>query len=130
MRESVLQEAGRIVNGARSSAYGPPERNWAHIAAVWSVYLSARLGCEVSLNARDVSVLMILLKCMRECGVPKRDNLVDICGYAYGAELCSDRGGDCASGAGPGCCDVGPGPEPAIEVDIADEGSDLLTCEW
>lgn len=73
---SILDEADSIVNGDRAVAYGPAERNLSRIAAMWSAYL----GHDV--DARQVAMCMALLKIGRDAHKPKRDNLVDLAGYA------------------------------------------------
>jgi hypothetical protein len=85
-RESVLEEAQRVVGGARQGHYGPPEENVPRIAALWSAYL----GVEVS--ARQVCDLMILVKVGRSAtgGAYLRDTYVDVAGYALCAERCHD----------------------------------------
>ena len=76
-----LEEAGRIVRGSREDTYGPAERNLSRIAEMWSAYLS------MPLTARQVAVMMVLLKASRDAFKPKHDNMVDICGYAYLADM-------------------------------------------
>lgn len=76
-----LEEAGRIVRGSREDTYGPAERNLSRIAEMWSAYLS------MPLTARQVAVMMVLLKASRDAFKPKHDNMVDICGYAYLADI-------------------------------------------
>lgn len=76
-----LEEAGKIVRGSREDTYGPAERNLSRIAEMWSAYLS------VPLTARQVAVMMVLLKASRDAFKPKHDNMVDICGYAYLADM-------------------------------------------
>lgn len=79
--EDCLEEAGKIVRGNREDTYGPAERNLSRIAEMWSAYLS------VPLTARQVAVMMVLLKASRDAFKPKHDNMVDICGYAYLADI-------------------------------------------
>lgn len=74
--ESVLQEAQRLVHGARNADYGPPAVADARTAAM----LKARFGWDV--KATDIWQVMVLLKISREANFPKRDNRVDIAGYA------------------------------------------------
>ena len=74
--ETVCAEADRIVMGKRSRDYGHPYINHARIAAFWNCYLG------IDLTPEQVAVMMILLKVARQMQTPKRDNLVDICGYA------------------------------------------------
>lgn len=78
--ESILEEAERIINGERADMYGSAEDSFAHIAGLWGVYLG------MVLNPKDVAMMMILLKIARQRNKNKRDNLVDICGYAALAE--------------------------------------------
>ena len=80
IHENCLDEAGKIVRGSREDTYGPAERNLSRIAEMWSAYLS------VPITARQVAVMMVLLKASRDAFKPKHDNMVDICGYAYLAD--------------------------------------------
>lgn len=76
-RGAILREAETIINGERQGQYGNPEDSFRLIAGFWSAYL----GCTVS--PRQVAEMMVLLKVARQrSGKGKRDNLVDICGYA------------------------------------------------
>lgn len=79
---SVLTEARDIAGGARNDDYGRPVINHSRTAALWSAYL----GTEVS--AADVCALNILQKLSREKHRPKRDNRVDIAGYAANLDDC------------------------------------------
>lgn len=81
IHENCLDEAGKIVRGSREDTYGPAERNLSRIAEMWSAYLS------VPITARQVAVMMVLLKASRDAFKPKHDNMVDICGYAYLADI-------------------------------------------
>lgn len=78
----VLSEAHDVLHGDRQRDYGSPSENLARIAEMWSAYLD----CEVT--ARDVAMLNILQKVSRDRATQKRDNLVDIAGYAAAAEEC------------------------------------------
>lgn len=76
MAESILTEASRIVNGDRATDYGSPTEGYGRMAALWSAYLG------VPISAKDCVALFILAKLSREKGKHKRDNLVDLAGYA------------------------------------------------
>lgn len=82
--EDILEEALRITTGARQIAYGSPDKNLAHTAKLWN----ALFGWEVS--ASQVAMAMILLKLSRETNQPKRDNPVDIAGYARALHICNE----------------------------------------
>lgn len=55
---------------------------------MWNAYLDKRSVCSETgwFTDRDVSMMMILVKVARDANKPKRDNLVDIAGYARCAE--------------------------------------------
>jgi hypothetical protein len=87
---SVLQEAHKIIYGDREKTYGHPDKNLRTISKMWNAYISATN--ERELNAKDVAVLMILLKTARLANDPNnRDSIVDICGYAALIERCRDE---------------------------------------
>jgi hypothetical protein len=77
MSTDLLEEAKNTVDEARQRDYGDPSRNLELIGDLWS----ALLGVHVS--AESVARCMILAKVARDVHAPKRDNLVDIAGYAY-----------------------------------------------
>lgn len=79
--EDILEEALRITKGDRQAQYGPPDQDFRRTAAMWSALKG------VEFTAKDVALFMILLKCSRETHQNKRDNLVDIAGYARCASL-------------------------------------------
>jgi len=76
-QKSILQEAEEIVNGDRQQDYGDMQQSFDNIAKMWSVIT----GTEIS--ARQVGLMMISLKVVRDNNKPKRDNVVDIVGYSY-----------------------------------------------
>lgn len=76
-RTECLEEAKRIVNGARQENYGNPESNFKEIAWLWNEYL------DIGLEAEDVAIMMILMKIARLKNKKNHvDSWVDICGYA------------------------------------------------
>ena len=79
---SILAEAEAIVHGDRQADYGTPLENHSRTAALWSAYLGHPV------TARQVCMLNILQKISRDVHHSKRDNLVDIAGYAENANLC------------------------------------------
>lgn len=81
----ILEEARSLVDGERQSAYGSPTQNIKDIAELWSVWF----GREVT--PRDVAMAMVLVKISREKNLHKKDNLVDLAGYAY---IYNDKLGD------------------------------------
>lgn len=81
---NVLQEAQALVLGDRNADYGHPRQEFERIARLWSAYTGATIFPE------DVPMMLILLKAARERHAHKRDNLVDIAGYALCAELAKE----------------------------------------
>lgn len=73
---SILEEAEALINGDRAEAYGDARRNWEEIAAMWSVILRQHV------TPRQAVLCMVALKVAREAHHSKRDNAVDIAGYA------------------------------------------------
>jgi hypothetical protein len=82
VQEGILQEAQRITSGDRQRDYDSPLPNHKRIAMLWNAYLSARREPKADISHEDVAWMMILLKAARDVFTPKRDNLVDVCGYA------------------------------------------------
>ena len=79
--EPVTAEAQRLVYGDRRADYGDAFENCAKTADLWAAYL----GCPI--QPRDVPLMMILMKISRELSGTKRDNRVDIAGYAEVLEM-------------------------------------------
>jgi hypothetical protein len=74
--ETILQEADRIVSHDRGNDYGHPLDDFSKTALMWS----AIFGIDV--QPEQVPLAMIAVKISRELNKPKRDNLVDVAGYA------------------------------------------------
>jgi hypothetical protein len=84
----MADEAKAIVTGDRQRAYGEPAENHGCTAAIWTAYLSRKLGMRVNITAEDVCLMNAGQKMSRHANTPKRDNLVDIVGYALNAAAC------------------------------------------
>lgn len=83
--ESILTEAQKLVHGARNADYGHPLDDFTRTAAMWSAILGAHI------TAKQVGLCMIAVKLSRECNKSKRDNLVDLAGYAETVEWLKDE---------------------------------------
>ena len=73
---NIVKQAEDIVEG-KSREY---EDSFSDIAKLWSVYLN------MNLTDLDVAQMMILFKFGRMMNVQKKDNIVDLVGYALCAE--------------------------------------------
>ena len=87
--EDILAEASRITRGSRQAQYGPPDQDFRRTAGMWSALFGLKLKDGVTFEPRDVALAMILLKTSRETHQRKRDNWVDIAGYASCGSRCN-----------------------------------------
>ena len=85
--KSIAQIADSIMHGDREEHYGRPSDNYGHLAELWNAYIHRKTGKRIELSAKDCLMMMLLLKINREAKIPKRDNLIDIIGYA----ICIDE---------------------------------------
>ena len=75
--KSILSEAEEIVNGSRHSDYGDARESFGRVATIASVMTGKELSPE------DCCAVVMSVKLVRESFKHKRDNLVDLCGYAH-----------------------------------------------
>lgn len=80
VRGDVLLEAKQLIEGDRNITYGEPTQNFTNIAGMWNILFAHKLN--EPFTPRDVAQAMIALKQCRTITQPKRDNFVDIAGYA------------------------------------------------
>lgn len=83
-RKLVIDQASKIVEGARQLNYGSPEDNFRRIAALWESYLLFRKEEQLfTITPVDVSIMMMLMKIARLMNTPDHwDSIKDIIGYA------------------------------------------------
>ena len=80
LSQDVLLEAASIIQGDRNVAYGEPEDCFGLIANYWNIYMYNKKTPDISTH--DVAMMMCLLKIARANASKKKDNYVDIAGYA------------------------------------------------
>ncbi len=85
-KESILDEAKRIIEGVKRSDYGDPKEFSKYLAQLWNVYLQGK-----EIEPKDTSCMLILLKIARQKNKHKRDNIVDIAGYAAVLAMVEDE---------------------------------------
>lgn len=78
----ILQEASDAVCGARNESYGPPIEDFSCQAKMISAYLTRTNGSFVKVTPSDIAAIMCCVKLGRQAHVAKRDNWVDLAGYA------------------------------------------------
>lgn len=87
-RAEILEQARVCVCGEREQDYGKPENNFESIGLLWGVYLLAahpEWGKVLPINgitAKDVGIMMALLKVARIATGSSPDSFVDLAGYA------------------------------------------------
>lgn len=84
--ETICQEADRIVATDRQQDYGHPFDNFTQTGKLWA----AILGLD-EITPEQVGLMMVAAKISRQCHSPKRDNLVDMAGYAKTLDLVAER---------------------------------------
>jgi hypothetical protein len=88
--ESIAQEAHRLVLGSRGESYGHPIFDMTRTADMVTALLRHKLKPGARLEAEDVGQMMIAVKQSRHQNKPKRDNEVDIAGYALCLEMIAE----------------------------------------
>lgn len=92
-RADILHAAEKCVCGQRETDYGTPEDNFKTIAELWEAYLNKACtrGVNVRVEAKDVAVMMALLKIARiAAGGGKADSWIDLAGYAACGAECEE----------------------------------------
>jgi hypothetical protein len=85
--DDILSEARRLTSGTRHSDYGHPRDDFARTAQMWTGVLAEKLRPGCAVTAMDVPLCMVAVKLARQAHRHKRDNLVDIAGYARTAAM-------------------------------------------
>lgn len=87
-RSEILHQADVLINGERADAYGPPQKNFAVVAALWTPVF----GTDVT--PVQVALALSQLKVARLIQFPgHEDSWIDAAGYiALGGELATGSG--------------------------------------
>lgn len=87
-KQSILDEAKAIVEGSRQSDYGDPVESFERIAKIASMITGK------DLSPKECCAVLMAVKLVRESYTHKRDNLVDLCGYAHIMNEINESGND------------------------------------
>lgn len=89
IRNKVLDQSKKTINGPRADDYGPADLNHERIAQGWDVIAKAALKDGGKISKVHVTLMMDWVKTCRLCHkIDHEDSWVDKCGYsAIGAEL-------------------------------------------
>lgn len=98
INEDVLYAARKLTACDRWDDYGHPKAACERIAHLWNGVLADKLRDDAQITAADVPLCMIVFKVAREVHQHKRDNVVDIAGYARVAAIVA--GDEPAKGGG------------------------------
>ena len=86
MENSILKEAEEIVNGERAADYGSAKESFKRVSDITNLLLDDSEKLHISTNSdicdTIVCKVLIAVKLSRQSHKHKRDNLVDLCGYA------------------------------------------------
>ena len=85
-RETVLQEAQRLVHGDRGQDYGHPLDDFTRTGRIWGAILGIP-----DVAPELVGLCMVGVKISREVNAPKRDNRVDGPGYFETVDMIHDE---------------------------------------
>lgn len=86
--ETAVQEAQRLVHGDRGASYGHPIDDYTRTGRMWGAILGMP-----DIDPRLCALMMAAVKISRESHKPKRDNRVDLAGYAECANMIAERQG-------------------------------------
>jgi hypothetical protein len=89
MKESILQEAQRLITGARQKAYSHPLDDYTKVVEIFKALTGVQLTLDQALLFM-VSVKMARLRTNLEKGLLHRDSAVDACGYLGCMEMIHD----------------------------------------
>ena len=96
---TILDEAAAVTAGPRQRDYDHPLPNHRRIARLWNAFVQSRRDPAAEISPEDVAhmmiLMMILVKIARDQFAPKRDNLIDIAGYARCLEQMREDGEPC-----------------------------------
>lgn len=81
-QSTIALEAHGMVYGDREADYGHPRQDFTRTAIIWTALLQHKLADGEHISPEDVARAMIGVKLARDVHAGKRDNRVDMAGYA------------------------------------------------
>jgi len=89
--DNILDDAKRLTSGDRNAAYGHPLDDYLCTAAILTALISHKLKPGEKITYQDAMRFMIAGKLSRDTRKSKRDNRVDIAGYARCLQWAEDE---------------------------------------
>jgi hypothetical protein len=92
-RSTLLFEAEGLITGDRNASYGSPTENFQNTADLWTTQFKHLLKDGARFTAAHIAQGMMQLKLARMVAQPKRDNYLDLAGYAACGWECEEETG-------------------------------------
>jgi len=86
LKLSVAGEAIEVVE-KNQKAYGKPTKTHQRTADLFNAFIKGKYSFGFTIDAKDVCMFNLLQKVSREANSEKRDNMVDIIGYAINYDI-------------------------------------------
>lgn len=90
VEKDILEVALEITKGDRQAQYGPPDQDFRRTAGIWTSLFSDLLKDNATFEPMHVALAMIGLKLSRQIHQRKRDNWIDVAGYARCGSICDE----------------------------------------
>lgn len=87
--ENILKSADNAVHGDRQRDYGHPFDDYTRVAGMVNALLRHKLAAD--LTPSDIAQIMICVKQSREVNHPKKDNRIDLAGFAWVLDRCQEQ---------------------------------------
>ncbi len=129
-KETVCQEADRLTGSDRVEAYGHPKINFDDIARMWTVILRDILKPGAKISLTHVGLCNVATKICRHIAHPKRDNLVDMAGYANTIEAVENPDPLRQIVEDEEVPDIEPVPEYPSDIDSSPESKQRADVAW
>lgn len=87
--ENILKSADNAVHGERQTDYGHPFDDYTRVAGMVNALLRHKLAGDLAPS--DIALIMCCVKMSREVNHPKKDNRIDLAGFAWVLDRCQEQ---------------------------------------